>query len=564
MAVNTAPPLSPPGTDRCLAQLADALPAALARGELCLHFQPQVSLHDGAIAGAEALLRWTSPDWGPVAPDLFIAAAERHGQIGPLGLWVIEQACRQVVAWQAEGMHPPRVAVNLSALQLLDAQLLPQIEAVLHATGAEPQQLGIEVTESASMANPAAAARTLGALRAMGFEISLDDFGTGHSSLSCLRTLPVEMVKIDRSFIADMDRAPESAAVTRSIISMAHALRLRVLAEGVETEPQLTALLRQGCDLIQGYWFSRPLPAANFAALMRSGHVLPTTCTHRRGRQRGLLLVDDEPHVRSALSRLFRREGYRLVTAESGAEGLQRLAEHEIDVIISDQRMPGMTGVEFLRQAKALYPDTVRMTLSGYTDLQSIIDAVNEGAVYKFLTKPWDDELLRGHVAEAFRHKEMADDNRRLQAQVADANRAMAEVNARLSAMLREQVHQTDLQTHSADGLRGLLDALPLAIVGLDPEDMVVQVNALAARHFPPGDLVLGDPAGASVRAVRERLRPLPEGHGLHLPALQCRAWRQVLQHDDGSPRGELLILVSDHNPPEAGPSAALPDHVRP
>jgi response regulator RpfG family c-di-GMP phosphodiesterase len=148
--------------------------------------------------------------------------------------------------------------------------------------------------------------------------------------------------------------------------------------------------------------------------------------------------VDDEDNILAALRRLLRRDGYEILTARNGDEALRCLAEHPVDVILSDQRMPGMTGVEFLHRAAALYPDTVRMT-SGFTDLQSIIDAVNEGAVYKFLTKPWDDDRLRAHVAEAFRRKGMADENRRLTAEVAGANSALAHVNAQLSAALERQ-----------------------------------------------------------------------------------------------------------------------------
>ena len=148
---------------------------------------------------------------------------------------------------------------------------------------------------------------------------------------------------------------------------------------------------------------------------MHSGRSLDGLTPDSPKARRTLLLVDDEPSILSALKRLFRPDGYRLLTAASGAEALELLASHQVDVILSDQRMPGMTGVDFLRRTKALHPDTIRMTLSGFTDLQSIIDAVNEGAVYKFLTKPWDDDRLRGHVTQAFAQKEMADDNRRLQ-----------------------------------------------------------------------------------------------------------------------------------------------------
>jgi CheY-like chemotaxis protein len=162
---------------------------------------------------------------------------------------------------------------------------------------------------------------------------------------------------------------------------------MKVLAEGVETEGQLNLLIANGCDMIQGFFFSEPVAPAQIEQMLRDDRRLPERFLTRSQRKRTLLLVDDEQNIVSSLRRLFRRDGYDIVTANSGAEGLQRLAEVNIDVIVSDQRMPGMTGVEFLRRAKELYPDTVRMVLSGYTELQSITDAVNEGAIYKFPTK---------------------------------------------------------------------------------------------------------------------------------------------------------------------------------
>ena len=267
------------------------------------------------------------------------------------------------------------------------------------------------------------AAQVLHALKAIGFEIALDDFGTGYSSLSRLHQMPIDVVKIDRSFVSDVTAATEDASVTRAIITMAHSLQLLVLAEGVENELQLGLLAANGCDLIQGYYFSKPVPADAIETMLREDRRLPEQFMTRSNRGRTVLLVDDEEHILSCLEQLLRGDGYRIVRAHSAAEGLQRLADTPIDVIVSDQRMPGMTGVEFLRRARHLYPSTVRIVLSGFTDLQSITDAVNEGAVCKFLTKPWDNERLRAHVAEAFQQKEMVDENRRLAREGESANR---------------------------------------------------------------------------------------------------------------------------------------------
>lgn len=400
-------------------RLEGALRDALPKRELSLLYQPQVDLASGQVIGVEALLRWQSAAFGAVMPDEFIPLAERSGLIGPIGDWVIQEACAQAMRWRQAGLPALRVSCNVSPVQFQLGDVMASVRRALADSGLPPTQFGIELTESALQHDGDRVSATLQALRALGIEVALDDFGTGFSSLSRLRHLPIDLLKVDRSFVNDVTAAPESASLTRSIINLAHGLKIPVLAEGVQTEGQLAMLVANGCDRIQGFLFSEPLSADAVAILLRSGRKLDGHLAPPPVRQRTLLLVDDEPHILSALRRLFRPDGYKVLTANSGAEALELLAMHRVDVIVSDQRMPNMTGVEFLRRTKALHPDTIRMTLSGFTDLQSIIDAVNEGAVYKFLTKPWDDDLLRGHVAEAFRQKGLADENRRLQREVA-------------------------------------------------------------------------------------------------------------------------------------------------
>jgi diguanylate cyclase (GGDEF)-like protein len=385
---------------------------ALERGELSVHYQPQASLATGAISGAEALVRWQHPEKGAIPPGEFIALAEDTGLIHSLGDWVIASVCAQWRAWLDAGLDVPPVAVNLSARQFRREDLVATIERALAQNRLDPGLLELEITESAVMHDVEAAIATVRRLKALGVRIALDDFGTGYSSLSYLKRFPIERLKIDQSFVRDVTTDPDDAAICNAIIGLAHNLKLAVIAEGVETEAQMNHLRRRHCDEMQGYLFSRPLPRDEFERLLAGDARLPLP--EAEARQRTLLIVDDEAGIVSAIQRMLRRDGYRIMTAYSADEGLQRLTEGEVDVILSDQRMPGMTGVEFLRRAKELYPDTVRMVLSGYTELQSITDAVNEGAIYKFLTKPWVDEQLRAHIAEAFRRKEMADENRRL------------------------------------------------------------------------------------------------------------------------------------------------------
>ena len=380
---------------------------ALVQDELRVYFQPRVNLASGEICGAEALVRWQHPERGLVPPSEFIPLAEDTGLILPLGEWVIRNVCRQQRVWLDGGLSVPPVAVNLSALQFRQKNLVQLIRQELAANQLGAKYLEIEITESTLMDSVDEAAATLQELRATGIKISLDDFGTGHSSLSRLRRLPIDHLKIDQSFVCNLTTEPEDAAICLAIIGLAHNLRMTVIAEGVETEGQANYLRQHHCDEMQGYYFSRPLPVGDFEQLLvqRRTLVLPVRPANER---RTLLLVDDEADVLSALKRMLRLEGYDIITATSAREGLELLSIHPVQVIISDQRMPQMSGSEFLSRVRDLHPHTVRLILSGYADLRSVTEAINHGAIYKFLTKPWDDEMLRMDLREAFRHQELA------------------------------------------------------------------------------------------------------------------------------------------------------------
>ncbi len=489
-----------------------ALRRAFERQELQLHYQPQVDLRDGRIVGAEALLRWTSEEHGEISPAEFVPIAEETGLIVALGEWVFRSACRQSVQWRQAGLPPLRIGVNLSPRQLECADIAQRLQALMLETGADPGGLGVEVTESMLMRDLAQARRTLSELSAIGVEIALDDFGTGYSNLGVLRALPFDVLKIDRSLVHDVAADTADVSITRAVLALAKGLKLKVLAEGVETEGQLDLLVANGCELMQGFVFSRPLPAAGLEQLLREGARLPERFQHRQGRQRTLLLVDDEESVLSSLRRLLRRAGYKIVVARNGEEGLARLGEHDVDVILSDQRMPGMTGVEFLRRAKELYPDTMRLVLSGYTELQSITDAINEGAIYKFLTKPWDDERLAGHVAEAFQRKEMADDNRRLAAQLRQANEELALANGQQQQQLAKQREQLGLEEMRALNAQDLLEQLPTAMIGIDSDGTIVFANhqARALACSPP--LSVGADAAETLPADWQAAWRHPDG----------------------------------------------------
>ncbi len=255
-------------------QLETALRGALERGEFEVYYQPQVRLPSGCMEGAEALLRWHHPERGMVPPAEFIPLAEEIGLIGELGAWVLGQVCRQIRAWDGEGFHLPRVAVNLSVRQLERQGLVAKVRAILKETGVTPERIELEVTESMIMSQAEHAIDSLKGLRDLGIHLAVDDFGTGYSSLAYLKRLPLHRLKIDRSFVRDLTTDDNDAAIARAIIAMAGSLGLEVLAEGVETQEQADFLSGEGCREVQGFFFSHAVTAGE---LSRIADHLPCT-----------------------------------------------------------------------------------------------------------------------------------------------------------------------------------------------------------------------------------------------------------------------------------------------
>ncbi len=252
-------------------RLENALWSGLENGEFSLYYQPQIRLADGAIVGAEALIRWRHPEFGMVHPERFIALAEETGLIGPIGEWVLRTANAQNRAWRQAGLPPLRMAVNVSTRQFRDGAILRALKDMLAADEVAPGSLEIEVTESSMMENMEESVRLLNQLRALGASISLDDFGTGYSSLSYLRRLPVDRLKIDQSFVHNMEGDTQKRTMIKEIIHLALAFDLSIIAEGVETRGELDFLAEQGCHEYQGYLFSRPVVAGDFEGLLRGG-----------------------------------------------------------------------------------------------------------------------------------------------------------------------------------------------------------------------------------------------------------------------------------------------------
>ncbi|NWC88599.1 EAL domain-containing response regulator [Pseudomonas reactans] len=255
-----------PDVDR--RDLETALRQAVERNEFIVHYQPKVELATGQLCALEALLRWDRPGHGAVSPAVFVPVLESLGLIVPVGRWVIEAVCQQIAAWQRSAIGAVEVSVNVSGHQLIEGDLIADIARILVQTGVEPHWLEVELTEGSLMENTQHTIFSLQRLHDMGVKISIDDFGTGYSSLAYLRRFPIDTLKIDIAFIREVTSNPQDAAITRTIIELAHSLNLRVVAEGVETQAQLAFLKAAGCDQIQGYLFSRPLPVATLERLL--------------------------------------------------------------------------------------------------------------------------------------------------------------------------------------------------------------------------------------------------------------------------------------------------------
>lgn len=382
-------------------RLESQLRRAVERGEFLLHYQPKVGLTDGRISGAEALLRWNHPDRGLVSPGEFIPLLEDTGMILPVGLWVLQAACEQLRAWDKAGLDLPEIAVNLCPRQFQQADFAERAMEAVFATGIDPGRVEFEITESMLMKEPELAAAQLDRLKQLGFMLSVDDFGTGYSSLAYLKRFPLDKLKIDRAFIQDLAANPDDAAIAQAIISLAHRLRLSVVAEGVENEGQLNFLIRHGCDHLQGFIFSPPVTADELARTLGEDRRLDIHDGHAAGRP-SLLFLDDDPDEIYMLQRALAPEGYEFLAASAAQRAFELLAANDVQMVVADQHMPGMSGVEFLSRVKQVYPNIARVMLTASADPKDVADAVNHAAVHKFMSKSWSPDQWRNTLREAF------------------------------------------------------------------------------------------------------------------------------------------------------------------
>ena len=350
---------------RLLGETEAGLDRALANGELHLVYQPKILLATNQIAGVEALLRWSHPDRGTVSPAEFIPLAERSGHIVPIGALVLEQACRQAAAWARAfpGRPPLQMSVNVSARQF-DTDIVGSVVRALDAARLGPGLLCVELTESTVMRDPDTTVAVLGDLKAVGVAISIDDFGTGYSSLSSLRRLPLDEIKVDKSFVEGLGSDPECTAIVAAVVGMAHALDREVVAEGVETEGQLEELRTLGCEYAQGYYFARPQTARDLEALL-VGEAEQTWARYRAERHdpsaraagsyrgRRVVVADDTLTVLQLARLSLTTAGFEVHEAGTGREAMALVGELAPDCVILDVMMPDMDGFEVCRALRA-------------------------------------------------------------------------------------------------------------------------------------------------------------------------------------------------------------------
>lgn len=383
-------------------QLEVQLRGALDRNEFLLHYQPKVSLVTGAVTGFEALLRWQHSGT-LVPPSEFIGVLEDAGLIVPVGDWILNEVCAQLKRWEQQGVDLRPVAVNLSARQFQVKNLAEVVGRALRKHNVNPELLRLELTESLLMSDAEESVQTLYHLKILGVQLSVDDFGTGYSSLAYLKRFPLDELKIDREFIRDAVSDPDDAAITVTIINLAHSLKLKVVAEGVETEGQLNFLRFHGCDEIQGFYFARPMTADLCAELLKGDKRLPPPQSAIDGNAVSLLLLVENEHEMELLTQAFPAENFRVMTAANAADGFEILARHRVDIVISDNDMSGMSGVQFLTRVRKLYANTLRVLASSGDDTPTLTRATNMAGIHLFLPKNWSAERLRTEVRDTLK-----------------------------------------------------------------------------------------------------------------------------------------------------------------
>ncbi len=378
---------------------------ALSNDQLSPVYQPQINAMTGQVTGVEMLTRWHHPERGVVSPDQFIPLAETTGLIGPMTDWLLSRLITDMEELSARCNSTLTFGINVSPLLLRTPEFAERLTREVLAAGIAPQRIEIELTENILLDATESLIQRLNRLSDSGFRIAIDDFGTGFTGLSYLRDLPIDTLKIDQSFVRDIVLDGRDSTIVDSVVYLARHMNMTVIAEGVEFAAQARHLSRAGVHLYQGYLFSPPLVKEELVRFLSASHPRPGYVALPGPTARtesGLLVVDDDPATRNALSRLFRKEPVSLSLVGTYDEGLARLAEGDIQVLVCDLQTRSTDCVSFLSAVKARYPEVCTIVLSGTVSVSTVTEAINTGAVYRYLTKPWSDARLLEVVNQAF------------------------------------------------------------------------------------------------------------------------------------------------------------------
>lgn len=517
---------------------------ALDNREFLLHYQPKVSLKSGQITGFEALLRWQHPSRGMVSPMEFVPLLEETGLIVPVGAWVLQAACQQAQAWHAAGLGTPSIAVNVSGRQL-HQELALAVANALSQSGLPAQYLELELTESYLMQDAENIISTLHSLKRQGIHISVDDFGTGYSSLAYLKRFPLDTLKVDRAFVQDITADPNDVSITRAIITLAHSFNLKVVAEGVETEGQLNLLIANQCDIMQGYYFSRPLPASDAGQLLRDARQLPQhVLQHAISDRRNLLLAGLPGELVTELRQCLVGEDHDVQEADNAKQAYELMARQHIDLLVIGEQLTGLPVAEFIQRTHDLYPDSLRVYLGQQAPDAGISACLMQGLLHKLLVMPLARETFCASLKDLLRQLNLHQENHQLQQLASTAHRELAEVNAQLKKqlVLREQQvqhHATLLGTSHE-----IFQQLPWPLLGIDPGGLIAMANQAATTLFAGHGTLLGSQARHILPA--ELYACLDEAPGINqfikLDELIYRVHLQAMgTHSAAS--GQLLIL---------------------
>lgn len=511
------------------------------REEFVLHYQPKVSCVNGKVTGAEALVRWHHPRRGIVPPDEFIPLLEETGLIIQVGRWVLNTACKQAMAWRQEGLILPSVAVNLSARQLQYNRLCDDVACALEESGLPAECLDLEITESMLMVNAEAAISTLTNLKAIGVTISLDDFGTGYSSLAYLKRFPLDAVKVDRSFVQDITADSDDASITRAVITMAHHLKLKVVAEGVETAGQLAMLISHQCDVIQGYFFSRPLPDEGMTALLQEDRQLPLNLLRSGTHKRMTLFagVEGYDEVIAALE----RAGHRVCLATDEEAALRWFAGNLADVLVCGYPRPGFDPVRLLRQAASLQPQCERILLADAGHWEEVGERCGDGTVHRIVHLPVEPEMLRQVVEDAVTQRGLSEDYSRLSHEVEVAERQLLRVEEERRRLESENRALRERDNLGYAILQEVMAELPWPMLGVDAGDMLVLVNEAAEKEFKGRQMIIG----SQLQDVLPEAPPTMACRNIEVDGRSYKTWWRDVKVGT-TLRGRLLLLQKEES----------------